>query len=98
GAGPGLRPKSLHETLEDFQLGNPGGDGADVQLSPPPLPEDLDEAAQLGMTVAQPDTGALRPTILIGVGTFGRRALMELRCRFLDRFGDLKKLPLLRFL
>ena len=25
-------------------------------------------------------------------------ASMELRCRFLDRFGDLSKLPLLRFI
>ena len=28
----------------------------------------------------------------------GRARLLELRCRFLDRFGDLDKLPLLRFL
>src|SRR5262249_9446082 len=52
----------------------------------------------LGVTVIQPDTGSLRPTLIIGVGTFGRKALIELRCRFLDRFGDLGKLPLLRFL
>ncbi len=50
------------------------------------------------MTVAQPQTGALRPTIVIGIGSFGRRALQELRCRILDRFGDLDKLPLVRFL
>ncbi len=50
------------------------------------------------MTIAQPDTGALRPTLIIGVGAFGRKALLELRCRFLDRFGDLNKLSLLRFL
>src|SRR5207249_10313219 len=56
------------------------------------------EVSELGVTVVQPETGALRPTLIIGVGTFGRKALMELRCRFLDRFGDLSKLPLLRFL
>jgi serine/threonine protein kinase len=67
--------------------------------SPPEPPPALDEieVSQLGVTVAQPQTGALRPTILIGVGAFGRRALLELRCRFLDRFGDLRKIPLLRF-
>ena len=43
------------------------------------------------MTVARPQTGSLRPTLVIGVGSFGRRALLELRCRFLDRFGDLDK-------
>jgi hypothetical protein len=36
--------------------------------------------------------------LIIGLGAFGRRALVDLRCRFLDRFGDLAKLPLLRFL
>ena len=50
------------------------------------------------MTVPQPQTGSLRPTLIIGVGGFGRKALLELRCRFLDRFGDLDKLPLFRFL
>jgi hypothetical protein len=94
--GQGLRPKSLHETMEDFQLENAGLEN--LELSPPPLPEQPDEGANLGMTVAQPDTGALRPTVIIGVGGFGKRALLELRCRFLDRFGDLNKLPLLRFL
>ena len=34
-----------------------------------------EEASRLGMTVAQPPTGALRPTLLIGLGAFGRRAL-----------------------
>ena len=56
------------------------------------------EVSQLGVTVAQPESGALRPTLIIGLGTFGRKALMEMRCRFLDRFGDLGKVPLLRFL
>jgi hypothetical protein len=56
------------------------------------------EVSQFGITMAQPQTGALRPTVLIGVGSFGRRALLEMRCRFLDRFGDLSKVPLIRFL
>ncbi len=64
----------------------PADEGGDVGLS------------QLGLTVAQPQTGALRPTVLIGLGSFGRQVLQELRCRFLDRFGDLKRVPLLRFL
>ncbi|MEI7683434.1 MAG: tubulin-like doman-containing protein [Planctomycetota bacterium] len=64
----------------------------------------LDEGAQavqvsdLGVTVAQPETGALRPTRVIGLGSFGRKAILELRCRLMDRFGDLSKLPLIRFL
>jgi len=50
------------------------------------------------MTAAAPATGSLRPTLIVGIGGFSRRALLELRCRFLDRFGELNKLPLLRFL
>jgi hypothetical protein len=91
----GMRPKSLYDTMENMLLDQlPGEDGA------APLPEARpeDEMSQLGMTVAQPQTGALRPTLVIGVGSFGRRALQELRCRFLDRFGDLDKIPLIRFL
>src|SRR5205807_9578216 len=57
-----------------------------------------DEMSELGFTAALPQTGTLRPTLIIGLGSLGRRALMELRCRLLDRFGDLSKLPILRFL
>src|SRR5438477_318441 len=57
-----------------------------------------EEVSRLGITQAQPETGSLRPTVIIGVGSFGRRALRELRCRFLDHLGDLNKIPLLRFL
>src|SRR5262249_60481871 len=79
----------------------PAAPAAAVDLGgPPPDPDPdlLEEVSQLGITVAQPQTGVLRPTLLIGLGNFGRQALLELRCRFLDRFGDLGKLPLLRFL
>ncbi len=99
-AAPGHRPRSLHETMEDFLL---------EDADPAPMPDDVvdlgaaadakgESVSQLGLTVAQPQTGALRPTLVVGVGATGRRALLELRCRFLDRFGDLSKLPLLRFL
>ncbi len=63
------------------------------QQSPRPV-----EVSGLGVTVAQPDNGALKPTLIIGLGNFGRKALMEIRCRLLDRFGDLQKIPLFRFL
>ena len=51
-----------------------------------------------GLRRRSPRPGSLRPTVVIGVGNFGRRALLELRCRFLDHFGDLNKIPLLQFL
>src|SRR5262249_41632233 len=89
------RPKSLSETLEDISLeeiGAPETNGA-AESS-----ESQDEISRLGLTVAQPQSGALRPTIVVGVGSFGRQALRELRCRFLDRLGDLSKIPLQRFL
>ena len=42
--------------------------------------------------------GVLRPTILIGIGSFGRRALQEIRCRLTDRVGDVVQVPCFRFL
>jgi hypothetical protein len=84
--------------LDDFAL-----DGHDLEVVDLKTPADLqelspDEVSALGLTMALPQTGALRPTLLVGLGSQGRRALLELRCRFLDRFGDLDKVPLFRFL
>jgi hypothetical protein len=90
------KAKTLHETMEDISLENVP-DGELPFDAPAPATEE-GEGASLGLTVAQPDTGALRPTLLIGIGGFGRQALLELRCRFVDRFGDLEKVPSLRFL
>jgi hypothetical protein len=107
-AGLGKKPKSLSDTMEDMFLqdSQPGAaaPGTKPQLAGLAVADALDddkpdvEVSDLGVTVAQPDTGSLRPTLIIGVGTFGRKAIMELRCRFLDRFGDLSKLPVLHFL
>ena len=68
--------------------------GADRPQKESPGRGQLEQVSSLGVTMALPQTGSLRPTIVIGVGGFGRRALTELRCRFLDRFGDLDKMPL----
>lgn len=100
GEGASKKPRSM-DTMEDLLLEELG---AEDQLIPVDIsfpPEDgpsKEEVSQLGITQALPQTGALRPTLLIGLGSQGRRALMELRCRLLDRFGDLDKLPLFRFL
>ena len=44
-----------------------------------------------------PEVGVLRPAVLIGVGSFGRKALLQIRCRLLDRIGELSHVPCLRF-
>jgi serine/threonine protein kinase len=93
---PILRPKSVADTMENMQLEMPEDDVISLD-APAPEVEPV-EVSRLGLTVAQPETGALRPTLLVGLGSFGRQALVELRCRFLDRFSDLDKIPLLRFL
>jgi serine/threonine protein kinase len=74
--------------------------GSDAEHPELPAEEQAKAArvSELGMTQAQPETGSLRPTLVIGIGNFGRSALQELRCRFVDRFGELSRLPLLRFL
>ncbi len=103
----GQRPKTMADTMEDILLEQMASEGdglgdwngaAGKAGSNPDIGPAQEDQSRLGMTVAQPSTGALRPTILIGLGGFGRRALLELRCRFLDRFGDLEKTPLIRFL
>jgi hypothetical protein len=107
-AGLRQRPKTLADTMEDIFLndGPPAEGAAGAKKEPAGVAvadgaddDNVDiEVSDLGVTVAQPESGALRPTVIIGLGTFGRKAIMELRCRFLDRFGDLNKLPLLHFL
>lgn len=42
--------------------------------------------------------GGLGPAVLIGVGSYGRRALQEVRSRLADRLGDLSRVPVLRSL
>ncbi|WP_439620770.1 tubulin-like doman-containing protein [Gemmata sp.] len=60
---------------------------------------DINESHLLGTTTAsRRDPGVLRPTVLIGIGSFGRRALQELRCRLTDRVGDATQVPSYRFL
>ena len=105
-AGATLRPRSLADSMEDINLSE--SESVDFG-APKPLPTrpvvpataDDDqpiEVSDMGVTVPQPETGALRPTVIIGLGSFGRKALLELRCRFLDRFGDLSRMPLVRYL
>lgn len=105
----GNRPKTMADTMEDMLLEQlqesvvePAEEDeakiAEESLDFSAGEGEGEEVSQLGLTVAQPQTGALRPTLLVGVGNFGRQALLELRCRFLDRFGDLSKVPLMRFL
>jgi serine/threonine protein kinase len=95
---PGGRPKTIADTMEEINLGQLPDEEDAWKPLPEPKGDSQEEVGELGITMHQPQTGSLRPTILVGVGSFGRRALMELRCRFLDRFGDLSKVPLLRFL
>lgn len=101
-----IRPKSLADSMEDFDLDQSGNVAVAAALAPPPTKvvpslegdDQQLEVSDLGVTVPHPETGALRPTIVVGLGAFGRKALLELRCRMLDRFGDLSKLSLVRFL
>jgi serine/threonine protein kinase len=58
----------------------------------------LDEAHLLAGVAPPREVGVLRPTVLIGIGSFGRRALQELRCRLTDRVGDVAQVPTIRFL
>jgi hypothetical protein len=105
GNAPGAgQQKTMLDTCESFELeGLPPEDQlVPVDLGPDfgvgQLNESGEAVSAMGVTVAQPSTGSLRPTVVVGIGGYGRRALGELRCRFLDRFGDLERVPLVRFL
>jgi hypothetical protein len=91
---------TMAETLEDIHLQNGeanGGEEISFDVAAP-AEDGSDHVSRLGITTSLPETGALRPTLVIGLGSFGRRALLELRCRFLDRFGSLSNVPLVHFL
>ncbi len=92
-------------TVHDVDLTPPAygaGGGVAVMAGPArpsagPHPE-IDEHHLLGSTAVTKEAGVLRPTVLIGIGSFGRRALQELRCRLTDRVGDVVQVPCFRFL
>jgi eukaryotic-like serine/threonine-protein kinase len=103
--GKGQGPKSMFDTLEHLQMFDQSQSESEEGLAPVDLGENVSAlisdgqaVSNLGVTVAQPATGALRPTLVLGLGGYGRRALMELRCRLIDRFGDLDRIPMIRFL
>ena len=63
-----------------------------------PLPRNAPSKNPNGKIEFDPDSGILRPAILIGIGSFGRRALQQIRCRMLDRLGQHSSIPCIRYL
>jgi len=61
------------------------------------IPESLHQSVSMSVSF-RPEVGVLHPAILIGVGSFGRRALQQIRCRLLDRIGEPSQVPCFRFL
>jgi len=61
------------------------------------IPESLHSSVNMSVSF-RPEEGVLHPAILIGVGSFGRRALQQIRCRLLDRIGEPSQVPCFRFL
>src|SRR5262249_56643316 len=70
------RPKTMAETMEDVALEAMQVSASVAQIAQPPAAKSDDDdggeeaAVKLGMTVPQPESGALRPTLIIGVGGF----------------------------
>jgi len=79
-------PLPTHRTEIDI---NP-----DLMQTRPGLPSFADERR----SVTRNELGVLRPTLLVGMGSFGRKILREVRHRLTDRFGDLAQLPTFRCL
>ena len=114
GSGGGMEPASWarsSKTIHDVDLTPPAsayGRGG-VATLPPPAPgrkkspahaarPEVDEDHLFSAPAPRQEAGVLRPTVLIGVGSFGRRALQEIRCRLIDRVGDVAQVPTFRFL
>ncbi|MGL6095485.1 MAG: serine/threonine protein kinase, partial [Fimbriiglobus sp.] len=67
---------------------------ADIARLPNVGPGSLGSGASVSF---RPEEGILRPAIFLGIGSFGRRALQQVRCRLLDRLGELSQVPCYRF-
>ena len=106
---PGLRPATIPDIPPPGRHRSSGSDTSSPTT--PGIPgmrlsqHDLHLADQLSASAGgsisvtfRPEEGVLRPAILIGVGSFGRRALQQIRCRLLDRVGDLGQMPCFRFI
>ncbi len=96
---PGFRKASVAE-FDFSELGTTRSIGpTDVTPRPGGRPHSLPDPMSLScVTASRVEPAALRPALMIGVGTFGRRALQYLRGRLLDRLGDLRHVPCIRFL
>jgi serine/threonine protein kinase len=99
--------RTVHDVdLTPVGTGRPGSNGGVAVASPskvrsksrPEIEPAIDESHLLSATSPRKDDGLLRPTILIGIGSFGRRSLQEIRCRLTDRVGDTGQTPSFRFL
>ncbi|HEX4610657.1 MAG TPA: tubulin-like doman-containing protein, partial [Urbifossiella sp.] len=93
--------KTAHDV--DLTPRVPAGRGGVATLDPPGARKaartvEIDDDHFLSTSVPQKEIGVLRPTVLVGVGSFGRRALQEIRCRLIDRVGDVTQVPVFRFL
>lgn len=93
-------------TAAEFDLGQTQPAVRPATRTPPPVtgkaiarfPEPTGVHQSVSMSVSfRPEEGVLRPAILIGIGSFGRRALQQVRCRLLDRIGELGQVPCFRF-
>ncbi len=97
--------RSRHSRREDpgpnarrYQLGGRGRAGLRRKKDQDFDIDRVGGSLQAGNHYGPAPVRGLRPSIIIGLGTFGRLALQELRCRFIDRFGDSSKSPIIRFL
>lgn len=82
-------PTAVHSNGPPSQVSDPD---AFVDLGAPT------RGPQMDLTASKLSRGLLRPTLFLGIGAFGRRALTEVRTRLLDRFGDPEQIPAYRFL
>jgi serine/threonine protein kinase len=83
-------PPRMPDVFDPMTQPIPGRPGSAVRRN--------DSSSIMRTTASRPVAGVLRPMLLVGVGSFGRKALQQIRARLLDRLGNLNQVPCIRFL
>jgi serine/threonine protein kinase len=103
-------PSLAHIAIPDSEIvppSSPEKDGSGISVASPRQSQSSDairlcttrsDESLLEATEPHHEVGVLRPSLMVGIGSFGRRALQEIRRRITDRLGDASQLPALRFL
>ncbi|MEZ6140070.1 MAG: tubulin-like doman-containing protein [Zavarzinella sp.] len=99
---PGTIPLEQPEPITGFALQDEIQEGS-CSL---PIADEVSSSSKVSASISEhffelndfEDGSCLRPTLIIGLGTFGKATIQSLTQRLADRFGDIQLVPCYRFL